>query len=111
MSNELTRQRAWRGTPCVDAGSPVRYALLEGDPLKPGVPFTIRLGCDDGYKAAPHWHPTDENVVGEPQRILHELVYAHCFPVCRQSVIAALLQILFSFPSLSSQFRNPMTCS
>ena len=52
-----------RGTPSVDAGSPLRYALLEGDPLKPGVPFTIRLGCDDGYKAAPHWHPTDENVV------------------------------------------------
>jgi len=52
-----------RGTPSVDAGSPLRYVLLEGDPLKPGVPFTIRLGCDDGYKAAPHWHPTDENIV------------------------------------------------
>jgi len=52
-----------RGTPSVDAGSPLRYALLEGDPLKPGEPFTIRLGCDDGYKAAPHWHPTDENIV------------------------------------------------
>jgi hypothetical protein len=52
-----------RGTPSVDAGSPLRYALLEGDPLKPGVPFTIRLGCDDGFKAAPHWHPTDENIV------------------------------------------------
>jgi quercetin dioxygenase-like cupin family protein len=52
-----------RGTPSVDAGSPLRYALLEGDPLKPGAPFTIRLGCDDGYKAAPHWHPTDENIV------------------------------------------------
>jgi hypothetical protein len=52
-----------RGTPSVDAGSPLRYALIEGDPLKSGEPFTIRLGCDDGYKAAPHWHPTDENVV------------------------------------------------
>ncbi len=52
-----------RGTPSVDAGGPLRYALLEGDPLKPGVPFTIRLGSDDGYKAAPHWHPTDENIV------------------------------------------------
>jgi len=52
-----------RGTPSVDMGSPLRYALLEGDPLTPGKPFTIRLGCDDGAKAAPHWHPTDENIV------------------------------------------------
>ncbi|HXW88956.1 MAG TPA: cupin domain-containing protein [Terriglobales bacterium] len=52
-----------RGTPSVEGGGPLRYALLEGDPLKPGVPFTVRLGCDDGYKAAPHWHPTDENIV------------------------------------------------
>jgi hypothetical protein len=43
-----------RGTPCVVAGSPLLYALIEGDPLMPGVPFTIRLGCDDGYIAAPH---------------------------------------------------------
>jgi hypothetical protein len=30
----------------------MHYALIEGDPLKSGEPFTIRLGCDDGYKAA-----------------------------------------------------------
>ncbi len=52
-----------RGTPSVDTGIPRHYALLEGDPLKPGAPFTIRLGCADGYIAAPHWHPTDENLV------------------------------------------------
>ena len=52
-----------RGTPSVDAGSPLRYALVQGDPMKTGMPFTIRLGCSDGYKAAPHWHPKDENVV------------------------------------------------
>jgi hypothetical protein len=52
-----------RGTPSVDGGSPLRYALVQGDPMKAGVPFTIRLGCSDGYKAAPHWHPTDENLV------------------------------------------------
>jgi hypothetical protein len=51
------------GTPSVDSGKPLRFALIEGDPLKPGVPFTIRLGCDDGYIAAPHWHATDENIV------------------------------------------------
>ncbi|MGH6630612.1 MAG: cupin domain-containing protein, partial [Burkholderiales bacterium] len=52
-----------RGTPSVEAGGTLRYAVVEGDPMKPGVPFTIRLGCSDGYKAAPHWHPTDENLV------------------------------------------------
>ena len=52
-----------RGTPSVEAGSPLRYAAIQGDPLKPGVPFAIRLRCSDGYKAAPHWHPVDENIV------------------------------------------------
>jgi hypothetical protein len=51
------------GTPSVDTGKPLRYALIEGDPSKPGAPFTIRLGCDDGFIAAPHWHPTAENIV------------------------------------------------
>ena len=51
------------GTPSIDSGKPLRYALIEGDPLKPGSPFTIELGCDDGYIAAPHWHPTAENIV------------------------------------------------
>jgi quercetin dioxygenase-like cupin family protein len=36
---------------------------LEGDPSKPGVPFTIRVKFPDGYKIPPHWHPTDEHVV------------------------------------------------
>ncbi len=52
-----------QGTPSVDAGGLLRFALVEGNPLKPGATFTIRLGCDDGYKAAPHWHPTAENIV------------------------------------------------
>jgi hypothetical protein len=52
-----------RGTPSVAPGSPLRYAPIQGDPLKPGVPFAIRLRCSDGYKAAPHWHPADENIV------------------------------------------------
>jgi hypothetical protein len=51
------------GTPSVEGGSPLRYARLSGDPMKPGAPFTIELGCSDGFKAAPHWHPTDENLV------------------------------------------------
>jgi hypothetical protein len=52
-----------RGTPSVAAGSPLRYAPIQGDPLKPGVPFAIRLQCSDGYKVAPHWHAPDENIV------------------------------------------------
>jgi hypothetical protein len=52
-----------RGTPSVEPGSPLRYAAMHGDPLKPGSPFAIRLRCSDGYKAAPHWHPGDENII------------------------------------------------
>jgi hypothetical protein len=52
-----------RGTPSVEPGGSLRYAALEGDPLKAGVPYTIRLQCSDGYKAAPHWHPEDEHIV------------------------------------------------
>ena len=47
----------------MDPGSPLRYASIHGDPLKPDAPFAIRLKCSDGYKAAPHWHPVDENIV------------------------------------------------
>jgi quercetin dioxygenase-like cupin family protein len=36
-------------------------AVLDGDPTKAG-PFTIRLKLPDGYKVAPHWHPTDEHL-------------------------------------------------
>ncbi len=36
-------------------------AVLSGDPSTAG-PFVIRLKLPAGYKVAPHWHPTDENV-------------------------------------------------
>jgi len=52
-----------RGTPSVEPGSSLQYGPLQGDPLKVGVPFAIRLRCADGYKVAPHWHPEDENIV------------------------------------------------
>ncbi|MBY0493078.1 MAG: DUF4440 domain-containing protein [Cyanobacteria bacterium] len=38
-----------------------KLAVLIGDPSKP-EPFTIRLQMPDGYKIAPHTHPTDEHV-------------------------------------------------
>jgi hypothetical protein len=40
-----------------------QMAVLDGDPAKAGMPFVIRAKLPDGYKVAPHWHPTDENVV------------------------------------------------
>jgi ketosteroid isomerase-like protein len=38
-----------------------KLAVLVGDPTKP-EPFTLRLQLPDGYKIAPHTHPTDEHV-------------------------------------------------
>jgi hypothetical protein len=38
-----------------------KFAVLSGDPGAPG-PFAIRLKIPAGYRIAPHWHPTDENV-------------------------------------------------
>jgi len=38
-----------------------RLAVLSGDPGSAG-PYTVRLKIPAGYKIAPHWHPTDENV-------------------------------------------------
>jgi ketosteroid isomerase-like protein len=38
-----------------------KLAVLLGDPSKP-EPFTIRLQMPDGYRIAPHTHPTDEHV-------------------------------------------------
>ena len=38
-----------------------KVAVVSGDPSK-AVPFVIRAQMPAGYKIAPHWHPTDENV-------------------------------------------------
>ena len=38
-----------------------KLAVLVGDPSQP-MPFTVRLQMPDGYKIAPHTHPTDEHV-------------------------------------------------
>lgn len=45
--------------PVFPAGA--KMAVLEGDPGKAGL-FTVRLNVPDGYKVAPHWHPTTENL-------------------------------------------------
>lgn len=45
--------------PVLPAGAQI--AVLDGDPFKEGL-FTLRLKFPDGYKIAPHTHPTDEHV-------------------------------------------------
>jgi hypothetical protein len=52
---------AMTGTPSVDPGGDLQIAVVMGDPSKTGR-FVIRGKCTDGYKIAPHWHPTTENV-------------------------------------------------
>jgi hypothetical protein len=37
------------------------FVVVSGDPTQAG-PFTVRLKAPAGYKVAPHWHPTDEQV-------------------------------------------------
>ena len=37
-------------------------AVLQGDPSKAGEEFTVRLRLPNGYKIAPHTHPTTENI-------------------------------------------------
>ena len=50
----------WGPAPAVfPAGA--QMAVLQGNPGGT-EPFTVRLRLPDGYKLAPHTHPTDENV-------------------------------------------------
>lgn len=50
----------WADAPPILAPG-AKMAVLQGDPGKPGV-YTVRLKAGDGYRIAPHWHPTTENV-------------------------------------------------
>ena len=48
----------WGPAPAIfPAGA--KMAVLQGDPGKAAL-FTVRLELPDGYKIAPHFHPTDE---------------------------------------------------
>jgi quercetin dioxygenase-like cupin family protein len=50
----------WGPAPAVfPAGA--KMAVLQGDPGKTEL-FTVRLDMPDGYRIAPHWHPTDEHI-------------------------------------------------
>ena len=51
---------AWGPAPPVfPAGA--KMAVLQGDPGQAGL-FTVRLDLPDGYRVAPHYHPTDEYI-------------------------------------------------
>ena len=51
---------SWGPAPAVfPAGA--KMAVLQGDPHK-AEPFTVRLEMPDGYRIAPHTHPTDEHI-------------------------------------------------
>src|SRR5881296_2261504 len=39
-----------------------QFAVVFGDPTKPGTPFVIRIKSPDGERVPPHWHPQDENL-------------------------------------------------
>jgi hypothetical protein len=45
--------------PGLPAGA--KTAVLSGDPSQAG-PFVLRAALPAGYRIAPHWHPTDENL-------------------------------------------------
>ncbi len=46
--------------PIVPPGA--QLAVLEGDPMASSGDYTVRFKMPDGYKIAPHTHPTRENV-------------------------------------------------
>ena len=45
--------------PAFPAGA--KFAVIDGDPAATGL-VTVRFELPAGYKVAPHWHPTDENI-------------------------------------------------
>jgi len=50
----------WGPAPAIlPAGA--QMAVMKGDPNKPGE-FVVRFRMPDGYRIAPHTHPTDEHV-------------------------------------------------
>jgi len=50
------------GTPAVAMNGTWKIAILQGDPMAAGRPYTVRFSCTDGARFAPHFHPTTENV-------------------------------------------------
>jgi hypothetical protein len=60
--NAFTPEQIKYGPPPPFLAAGAQVAVLEGDPTASTGDFTIRLKMPDGYKIAPHWHPTRENM-------------------------------------------------
>jgi hypothetical protein len=60
--NAFTPDQIKWGPPPPFVNSGAQLAVIEGNPMGSSGDFTIRLKMPDGYKIAPHWHPTRENV-------------------------------------------------
>jgi len=59
-TNAAEQNLQWGPAPSVFPPG-AEMAVLQGDPSK-AEPFTVRLRLPNGYKIAPHTHPTTENV-------------------------------------------------
>jgi hypothetical protein len=51
----------WGDAPPVLA-APAKLAVVDGNPMKAGGYYTVRLQVPDGYKIMPHWHPVAEHL-------------------------------------------------
>lgn len=60
--NAFTPDQVKYGPPPPSLAAGAQLAVLEGDPGANSGDYTVRLKMPDGFKIAPHWHPTRENV-------------------------------------------------
>jgi hypothetical protein len=60
--NAFTPDQIKWGPPPPSLRAGAQLAVLEGDPGATTGDFTVRLKMPDGYRIAPHWHPSRENV-------------------------------------------------
>jgi quercetin dioxygenase-like cupin family protein len=53
-----------KGKPPAEFAGPRRsqWAIIQGDPSKPGSHYVLRIKSPDGEKVPPHWHPQDEHL-------------------------------------------------
>jgi quercetin dioxygenase-like cupin family protein len=61
LSPTLERGLVWGPAPAVFPPG-AQLAVVRGDPSQSGEQFVVRLRMPDGYRIAPHTHPTDEHV-------------------------------------------------
>ena len=60
--NAFTPETMPWGPPPPFVAPGAQLAVIEGDPGASTGDYTVRLRMPDGYRIAPHWHPSRENV-------------------------------------------------